>query len=49
VYCRSVKKLVEVAVLKAQVSWKLIDLPKTWSVEEERSPAIQFGTIGERF
>jgi len=41
VYFQAVKKFVEVTVPDAQVKWKLVELPKTWSVEEDRPPTKQ--------
>jgi len=41
VYYHSVRKFVEVTVPEAQVNWKLVELPKTWSVEEDRPPTKQ--------
>ena len=41
VYYHSVRKFVEVTVPNLQVNWKLVELPKTWSVEEDRPPTKQ--------
>jgi len=41
VYFHAVKKLVEVTVPEAQVNGKMVELPKTWSVEEDRPPTKQ--------
>ena len=41
VYFHAVKKFVEVIVPESQVNWKLVELPKTWSVEEDRPPTKQ--------
>jgi integrase len=41
VYFHAVKKFVEVTVPESQVNWKMVELPKTWSVEEDRPPTKQ--------
>ena len=41
VYFHAVKKFVEVTVPESKVNWKLVELPKTWSVEEDRPPTKQ--------
>ena len=37
-YFQVVKKFVEVAVPEVTVSWKAVDLPRVWTVEEDRVP-----------
>jgi integrase len=41
IYYYAVKKFVGVLAPDAQVNWKTVDLPKTWSVEEDRPPTKQ--------
>ena len=54
-YYHAVKKFIEVAVPKVQVSWKVVDLPKTWTVEEDRPPTklelksiLNYGVLKDR-